>query len=159
MTHDTTQSTKNAQSTKPRVVLLGLGAMGTALARTWLCAGYPVTVWNRTASRAEPLRELGADVAATAAEAVTAGRLVVTCLFDDASVEGALAGADLTGRDVSANLAMQVSGNRTLAVTAEEQGVDFRLLAPYSELLEERLAQGFAHEDGAGALELLVRRT
>lgn len=39
----------NAHDTdKPRVALLGLGDMGTALARAWLAAGYPLTVWNRT---------------------------------------------------------------------------------------------------------------
>ncbi|MEE2038654.1 NAD(P)-binding domain-containing protein [Nocardiopsis sp. CT-R113] len=85
---------------KPRIALLGLGAMGAAFARTWLAAGYPLTVWNRTPSRAEPLAAEGADVAATAAEAVASARLVVTCLLDDASVGEALAGADLTGRDL-----------------------------------------------------------
>lgn len=83
-----------------RIVLLGLGDMGTAFARAWLAAGHPVTVWNRTASRAEPLAAEGADVAADAAAAVAAGRLVVTCLFDDASVGSVLEGVDLTGRDL-----------------------------------------------------------
>lgn len=83
-----------------RVVLLGLGDMGTAFARAWLAAGHPVTVWNRTAARAEPLAAEGADVAATAAEAVASGRLVVTCLLDDASVGSVLEGVDLTGRDL-----------------------------------------------------------
>lgn len=277
--------------------------MGTALARTWLAAGYPVTVWNRTASRAEPLAALGADVAASAAEAVASSRLVVTCLFDDASVGAVLAGTDLSGKDlvelstgtpnqadarsawaeqrgarflsggimavppmvgvpeaggyvlysgrrevfdehekalsvplgvrfaglrpgaaalydiallsamsgmlaglthayalvrgeqmplkefagllsdwlvamtgaahgmadqidsgdyakgVVSNLAMQVSGNRALEATAHEQGVDPRLLAPYFALLEKRLAQGFGHEDGTGAVEYLLERS
>ncbi|MEU1507201.1 NAD(P)-binding domain-containing protein [Kitasatospora sp. NPDC005748] len=84
----------------PSLTLLGLGAMGTALARTWLAAGHPLTVWNRTAARAEPLAALGATVAATPAEAVAANRLVVVCLLDDASVEAALDGVDLAGRDV-----------------------------------------------------------
>ncbi|MFF9645112.1 NAD(P)-dependent oxidoreductase [Kitasatospora aureofaciens] len=85
---------------KSPVTLLGLGAMGTALARAWLAAGHPLTVWNRSAARAEALAAEGAVVAATAAEAVAAGRLVVVCLLDDASVEEALAGADLAGRDL-----------------------------------------------------------
>lgn len=85
---------------KTSLTLLGLGAMGTALARTWLAAGHPLTVWNRTAARAEPLAAQGATVAATAAEAVAANRLVVVCLLDDASVEEALDGVDLAGRDV-----------------------------------------------------------
>ncbi|GAB3972491.1 NAD(P)-binding domain-containing protein [Actinoallomurus acanthiterrae] len=87
-------------SEKTPVTLLGLGTMGTALARAWLAAGHPLTVWNRTAARAEPLAADGATVAATAAEAVAAGGLVVVCLLDDASVAEALADADLTGKDL-----------------------------------------------------------
>jgi 3-hydroxyisobutyrate dehydrogenase-like beta-hydroxyacid dehydrogenase len=74
--------------------------MGTALARAWLAAGHPVTVWNRTRSRAEALAAEGAVVAASAAEAVAANRLVVVCLLDDASVGETLEGADLTGKDL-----------------------------------------------------------
>ncbi|WP_435107616.1 NAD(P)-dependent oxidoreductase [Nocardiopsis synnemataformans] len=91
----------NAHDTeKPRVALLGLGDMGTALARAWLAAGYPLTVWNRTPSRAEPLAREGAHVAATAAEAIASARLVVTCLLDDDSVGAVLADTDLAGRDL-----------------------------------------------------------
>jgi hypothetical protein len=78
-----------------------------------------------------------------------------------AAVAGSMAEQIESGdytRDVVANLPMLVSGNRTLEAAAREQGVDFRLLAPYSELLEERLAQGFDEEGGTGALELLVKR-
>ncbi|HEY8479470.1 MAG TPA: NAD(P)-binding domain-containing protein [Spirillospora sp.] len=82
------------------VSLLGLGAMGSAIARAWLAAGYETTVWNRTARRAEPLAAEGVTVAATAAEAVAASDLVVACLLDDASVGDVLAGTDLTGKDL-----------------------------------------------------------
>ncbi|MEV4252537.1 NAD(P)-binding domain-containing protein [Spirillospora sp. NPDC049652] len=83
-----------------KITLLGLGAMGAAVARAWLAAGYELTVWNRTASRAEPFAAEGAKVAASAAEAVAASPLVVACLLDDASVEAALADADLGGKDL-----------------------------------------------------------
>ncbi|MFB4304839.1 NAD(P)-dependent oxidoreductase [Actinomadura sp. GTD37] len=83
-----------------RVSVLGLGAMGGAIARAWLAAGYETTVWNRTAGRAEPLVAEGAKAAATAAEAVAASGLVVVCLLDDASVGEALADADLAGKDL-----------------------------------------------------------
>lgn len=85
---------------KSPLSLLGLGAMGTALARAWLAAGHPLTVWNRTAERAEALAAAGARVAATPAEAVAANDLVVVCLLDDASVGEALAAADLSGKDL-----------------------------------------------------------
>ncbi|MFD8087860.1 NAD(P)-dependent oxidoreductase [Kitasatospora sp. NPDC059722] len=85
---------------KTPVTLLGLGAMGTALARAWLAAGHPLTVWNRGPARAGVLAAEGAVVAASAAEAVAANRLVVVCLLDDASVAEALDDADLAGKDV-----------------------------------------------------------
>jgi 3-hydroxyisobutyrate dehydrogenase-like beta-hydroxyacid dehydrogenase len=83
-----------------QISVLGLGAMGSAIARSWLAAGYETTVWNRTASRAEPLVAEGAKAAATAAEAVAASGLVIVCLLDDASVGEALADADLAGKDL-----------------------------------------------------------
>ena len=39
---------------KQPVTVIGLGLMGSALARTFLSAGYELTVWNRTAEKAEP---------------------------------------------------------------------------------------------------------
>ncbi|MCO5999473.1 NAD(P)-dependent oxidoreductase [Actinoallomurus rhizosphaericola] len=87
-------------SNRTPLTLLGLGTMGTALARAWLAAGHPLTVWNRTAARAEALAADGATVAASATEAVAANDLVVVCLLDDASVAEVLAGTDLAGRDL-----------------------------------------------------------
>ncbi|MEV5679504.1 NAD(P)-binding domain-containing protein [Streptomyces sp. NPDC052179] len=87
-------------SEKTPISLLGLGAMGTALARTWLAAGHPLTLWNRSPGRSAALAADGARVASTAAEAVAENGLVVLCLLDDASVGDALADADLTGKDL-----------------------------------------------------------
>ncbi|WP_328905531.1 NAD(P)-binding domain-containing protein [Streptomyces sp. NBC_00234] len=110
---------------KTPLTLLGLGAMGTALARTWLAAGHPLTVWNRTPARAEPLAALGARAAGTAAEAVAASELVVVCLLDDASVEEALTGADLTGKDL-VDLTTGTPGQaRARAAWARERGARF----------------------------------
>ncbi|WP_432049786.1 NAD(P)-dependent oxidoreductase [Verrucosispora sp. NA02020] len=80
--------------------MLGLGAMGTALARAWLAAGHPLTVWNRTPARAAALDAEGVRVTDSAAKAVAANTLVVVCLLDDAAVEEVLAGTDLTGKDL-----------------------------------------------------------
>ncbi|MER5320529.1 NAD(P)-dependent oxidoreductase [Streptosporangium roseum] len=110
---------------KTRLTLLGLGAMGTALARTWLAAGHPLTVWNRTPSRAEPLAAEGATVAGTAAEAVAASDLVVLCLLDDASVGEALAEADLTGKDLVNLTTGTPAQARARAEWAEERGARF----------------------------------
>lgn len=81
---------------KNSLTVLGLGDMGSALTRSWLAAGYTVTVWNRSVRQAPE----GAIVAASAAQAVAANPLIVICLLDDAAVRSTLDGIDLTGRDI-----------------------------------------------------------
>ncbi|WP_285732376.1 NAD(P)-dependent oxidoreductase [Kitasatospora phosalacinea] len=82
------------------MTVLGLGAMGSALAGALVEAGWRTTVWNRSAGRAGALVERGAVEAASAAEAVRASPLVVVCLFDHASVHEVLDPLvdDLAGR-------------------------------------------------------------
>jgi 3-hydroxyisobutyrate dehydrogenase/2-hydroxy-3-oxopropionate reductase len=79
--------------------VIGLGEMGARMAQRLVAGTYDVTVWNRTASRAEPLAAAGARVATTPAEAAQAGEIVITMVRDvDALREvtegsvGALAG-------------------------------------------------------------------
>ncbi|MFD6915808.1 NAD(P)-dependent oxidoreductase [Streptomyces virginiae] len=107
------------------LTLIGLGDMGTAMARTWLAAGHPLTVWNRTPAKAEALAAEGASVAASPAAAVAANTLVVVCLLDDESVGSALEGIDLTGKDL-VNLTTGTPGEaRARAAWAEERGARY----------------------------------
>ncbi|MEV0125053.1 NAD(P)-binding domain-containing protein [Streptomyces sp. NPDC050703] len=62
------------------VTVIGLGPMGQAMAAAYLDRGYRVTLWNRTASRADALVERGATLAATVEEALRANELVVLSL-------------------------------------------------------------------------------
>ncbi len=76
-----------------RIGFLGLGKMGTPMARRLLAAGHEVTVWNRTREQAEALAAEGAQVAATPAEAAQAAEALLTMLFDDAAHEDVLFGS------------------------------------------------------------------
>jgi 3-hydroxyisobutyrate dehydrogenase-like beta-hydroxyacid dehydrogenase len=75
-----------------KIGFLGLGNMGSHMARRLLEAGHEVTVWNRSPGPAEALAAAGATVAATAAEAARAGDAVLTMLFDDAAHQAVLFG-------------------------------------------------------------------
>ena len=77
-----------------KIGFVGLGKMGTPMARRLLAAGHEVTVWNRTRALAEALAAEGAQVAGTPAEAALAGEAVLTSLFDDAAHEDAVFGAE-----------------------------------------------------------------
>jgi len=75
-----------------RIGFLGLGKMGTAMARRLLAAGHELAVWNRNEGRAEPLIREGAIAAATPAEAELGAEAVITMLLDDAAHEEVLFG-------------------------------------------------------------------
>jgi 3-hydroxyisobutyrate dehydrogenase len=57
--------------------------MGSGMAARLLGAGFRVTVWNRTPERAEPLRQAGAEVAATPADAAKDADAVIAMVADD----------------------------------------------------------------------------
>ncbi|MFA3918550.1 NAD(P)-dependent oxidoreductase [Ruegeria hyattellae] len=62
------------------ISIIGLGAMGSALARAQLKAGRSITVWNRTSEKATPLVSAGATSAATVSEAISASPVTITCV-------------------------------------------------------------------------------
>jgi len=90
MTHDITNT---------RVAFLGLGIMGSGMARRLLGAGARLTVFNRSAERARSLAAEGATVANSPREAVAGADIVFSMVADDTAShaiweggEGALAG-------------------------------------------------------------------
>ncbi|WBQ06387.1 NAD(P)-dependent oxidoreductase [Kribbella sp. CA-293567] len=112
---------------KTPVTVLGLGAMGTALARTFLAAGHPATVWNRTPGRSPELDALGAVRAKTIGDAIAASPLLVTCLLDDASVRDSLGpvAPELSGRTL-VNLTNGTPAQaRRAAEWAAQQGAQY----------------------------------
>ncbi|MGW4127645.1 NAD(P)-dependent oxidoreductase [Amycolatopsis japonica] len=101
---------------KTPVTVVGLGSMGSALAGAFLAAGHPTTVWNRTASKADPLVARGAILAATADGAVRASPLTITCLTTYEDTRAALEAASLTGRAlVTLNSGSPVEARRMAA--------------------------------------------
>ena len=73
---------------------IGLGIMGQPMALNLLKAGHKLTVHNRTGSKAEPLRQAGAQVASTPAAAAKDAEFVVMIVTDSAAVEEVVLGKD-----------------------------------------------------------------
>ncbi|MGW6243958.1 NAD(P)-dependent oxidoreductase [Streptomyces roseolus] len=111
-------------STTPSVTVIGLGPMGQAMAGAFLDRGYDVTVWNRTAARADALVARGAVLAPSVKEALAANELVVLSLTDYDAVYAALGPAEgaLDGR-VLVNLSSDTPEKaRAAARWAAERG-------------------------------------
>jgi 3-hydroxyisobutyrate dehydrogenase len=68
------------------VAVLGIGAMGHAMATSMLRAGIPTIVWNRSPAPTRDLAELGADVAETPADAARRAAIVITMVTDTDAV-------------------------------------------------------------------------
>ena len=68
------------------VAVVGLGGMGAGAARRLLDQGHRVTVWNRTATKAAPLVERGAEAAPGPGEAAARAAIVITFLADDGAL-------------------------------------------------------------------------
>jgi 3-hydroxyisobutyrate dehydrogenase-like beta-hydroxyacid dehydrogenase len=77
---------------KPSVGFIGLGLMGRPMVANLLKAGYEVTVWNRTASRADALVAQGAKLAATPRDVAAASEVVFTIVSDPPALESVLWG-------------------------------------------------------------------
>ncbi|HTZ84082.1 MAG TPA: NAD(P)-dependent oxidoreductase [Candidatus Acidoferrales bacterium] len=85
---------------KPKVAILGLGIMGSGMARRLVGAGFPVTVYNRNRVKCEPFVREGAIAAVTPREAASHSQIILSMVADDEASrhvwlgeDGALAGA------------------------------------------------------------------
>jgi 3-hydroxyisobutyrate dehydrogenase len=113
------------------VAVLGTGRMGSPIARRLMAAGFPVTVWNRTTARAEPLARSGARLARSPAEAVASSNVILTMLADGHAVESAMSGPDgaldaAPGDAVWIQMAtVGVDWTQRLADLARDAGVEF----------------------------------
>ena len=77
----------------PVVAFLGTGTMGAPMVSNLLRAGLTVRVWNRTAEKARPLADEGAELAADPADAVRGADVVVTMLDAADAVRQTIAAA------------------------------------------------------------------
>ncbi len=107
------------------VTVLGLGSMGSALARALVARGHRVTVWNRSPERAAALVALGAKAAATPAEAVAASPLVVACLLDYDAADAVLGAAGVPAL-LQGKLVVQLSTGSPEQVLAQQAMVHAR---------------------------------
>jgi 3-hydroxyisobutyrate dehydrogenase-like beta-hydroxyacid dehydrogenase len=108
-----------------RIAFLGMGIMGRPMARNLAAAGFEVTVWNRTASRAQ---DLGLPVADTPAEASSRADVTITMVVDSPQVEEILFGENGSSEGMrDGHVAVDMS---TIAPTAA-RSIGERLPVPF----------------------------
>ena len=73
-----------------KIGFIGIGLMGLPMAKNLLKAGYELKAFNRTESKAEPLREFGGKISKSIEEVVSDNDVVITMLTDDSSVDAVM---------------------------------------------------------------------
>jgi 3-hydroxyisobutyrate dehydrogenase-like beta-hydroxyacid dehydrogenase len=116
---------------KPQIGFIGLGLMGRPMVANLLKAGFPVTVWNRTASRIQPLVEVGAAAGKNPREVAAVSDVLITIVSDPPALEQVLWGEQgametlrrgsvyVDSSTVSPTLARRIAG------ACSERGVEF----------------------------------
>ncbi len=139
-------------NSQPRIVFLGLGIMGSGMARRLLDARFPLTVFNRSAGKTKPFADAGARVAASPREAAGDAAIVISMVSDDAASRqmwlgehGALAGVK-PGTLLIECSSLSTGWVRELSAAATAQGCEF-LDAPVT---------GSKPQAAAGELNFLV---
>jgi 3-hydroxyisobutyrate dehydrogenase-like beta-hydroxyacid dehydrogenase len=118
-----------------KVGLIGLGLMGRPMGMNLLKAGHSLTVWNRTASRADELVAAGAVLAKTPREVAAASEVLLTIVSDPPALESVLWGRDGKNDGVLAGLragsiyidssTVSPALEKKVAAACQERGVRF----------------------------------
>jgi 3-hydroxyisobutyrate dehydrogenase len=116
---------------QPPVAILGLGIMGSGMARRLLSANFPLAVYNRNREKCLPLAAHGAFIAATPREAASRSKIILSMVADDSASrnvwlgeDGALAGA-LPNSILIESSTLSVGWIRELAAAAAALGCPF----------------------------------
>jgi 3-hydroxyisobutyrate dehydrogenase-like beta-hydroxyacid dehydrogenase len=133
-----------------KLAFVGLGKMGSGIARNLLRAGHQLAVYNRTPQKAEALVKDGATVAASPAAAARGVEAVFTMLADDQAVQQVVFGPD----GISSTLeddAVHIS-NSTISVAFSK-----KLEAEHRSLGQQYMAATvFGRPDSAESKKLIV---
>ncbi len=111
------------------VTVIGLGDMGSALASTLLNNGYSVTVWNRSADKANPLIAAGAVLAGSAQEAIAASPATITCITSHDRTIELIENMDLSlqGKTIIELSTGGITEAETLASLVTDKGGDWMI--------------------------------
>jgi 3-hydroxyisobutyrate dehydrogenase-like beta-hydroxyacid dehydrogenase len=115
---------------KPTIGFIGLGLMGKPMAQNLLRAGFPLTVWNRTKSKADDLVRAGAKLAANPREAAAQSDVLITIVSDPPALEEVLFGSGALdalrkGTILIDSSTVSPDTARRVAAACAERGVDF----------------------------------
>lgn len=110
------------------IAFLGTGLMGGPMALRLLKSGYEITAYNRTESKLEALKNTGASITSTAAEAIGKNKIIITMLTDYNSICSLLFenyGKNYAGKTVIQMSTISPDENNLIKTRIEKLGGEF----------------------------------
>ncbi len=114
-----------------KIGVCGTGKMGSAIAQRLISCSHEVTVWNRDATKTQPLAAFGAKVAASPAVLCQSCEVIVTMVLDDNALNavyrgaGGILSADLSGRLVIDMSTVLPATAEAIAAEVQTKGAGF----------------------------------
>jgi 3-hydroxyisobutyrate dehydrogenase-like beta-hydroxyacid dehydrogenase len=102
------------------ISVIGLGSMGSTLAKTLLSVGHGVTVWNRSQKKSDLLVAEGAEIGATIADAVKASPIILVCIANYTNTRE-IFDSDEVLPLLSGRIVVQMSSGTPLEAIADER--------------------------------------
>jgi 3-hydroxyisobutyrate dehydrogenase-like beta-hydroxyacid dehydrogenase len=139
-----------SEDTFMKIGFIGLGSMGSGMARNLLKAGHNLVAFNRTRSKAEELRSLGAEVAESPGKAAAGAEALFTMLADDHALEDCIFGP---GRALES----LPTGSVHIGASTVSVALSRRLAAAHREKKQNYIAAPvFGRPEAAAAAKLFV---
>jgi 3-hydroxyisobutyrate dehydrogenase-like beta-hydroxyacid dehydrogenase len=129
------------------VAVIGLGGMGSRMARRLLDAGHEVVVWNRSAEKAKPLAELGAVAAESPADATRRAEAVIVMVAYPDALHAVTEGAE--------GIAVAAEGTTVIQMSTVSPGAVAWLDSVVPELLDAPVL-GSLSEVESGSLKVFA---
>ena len=100
-----------------KIGFIGTGLMGFPMAKNLLKSGFKLKAFNRSISKAEPLKEFGAEISKTLGEVVKDNEFIITMLTDDSAVDSIMNNSDLLDNLKSGSTVIDMSSVKPTTAT------------------------------------------
>ena len=100
-----------------KIGFIGTGLMGLPMAKNLLKSGFKLKAFNRSISKAEPLKEFGAEISKTLGEVVKDNDFIITMLTDDSAVDAIMNNSDLLDNLKSGSTVIDMSSVKPTTAT------------------------------------------
>ena len=108
-----------------KIGFIGTGLMGLPMAKNLLKAGFKLKAYNRSIKKAEPLKELGAELSKTLSEVVKDNDFIITMLTDDVAIDAIMSNSNFLDNLKSGSTVIDMSSVKP--TTATKYGKSLKL--------------------------------